>query len=176
MTKYLIPKNRVWFFAMISSIAFGQAAEDSWSCLNQLRGGQKIEVVDMKMKSVTGSFIAVSEEAITLLVGSARTSIPQSDVLSVKNRASGWGLARREVWQSALSEGRLTMKRGNSGLPDGVDPNRRGHRSCRGCCPPGRTSDGLPRQGSCETLDDSAHHFIFLDILQIRAASATMTP
>lgn len=86
MTEYLISKTRILLLAVISSIAFGQSAEDSWGNLNRLHVGQKIEVVDMKMKSVTGSFVAVSEEAITLLAGVTRISIPQPNVLSVKNR------------------------------------------------------------------------------------------
>ena len=39
---------------------------DSWDNLKQLRAGQKIEVVDMNLKSVKGTFASFSEEAITL--------------------------------------------------------------------------------------------------------------
>lgn len=88
MNKHLISNTRLLLLAVVSSIAFGQPAEDSWSNLSRLRVGQKIEVVDMKLKSVTGSFVAFSQEAISLLVGTARISIPQPNVLSVKHRAA----------------------------------------------------------------------------------------
>src|SRR5687768_9900740 len=87
MNKHLISKTRLLLLAAVTSIAFGQSAEDSWGNLSRLRVGQNIEIVDMKLKSVTGSFVAFSEEAISLLVGTARISIPQANVLSVKNRA-----------------------------------------------------------------------------------------
>src|SRR6185436_741851 len=88
MNKHLISTTRLLLLTVVSSIAFGQPGEDLWGNLSRLRVGQKIEVVDMKLKSVTGSFVAYSEEAISLLAGTARISIPQANVLSVKHRAA----------------------------------------------------------------------------------------
>ncbi len=81
-----ISRVRIAILAIAPSIVFGQPAEDSWGNLSRLRAGQKIEVVDIKLKPVAGKFSAFSEAAISLLVGKDRISIPRANVLSVKNR------------------------------------------------------------------------------------------
>lgn len=63
-----------------------QSAQDSWDNLKQVRVGRKIEVVDMKLKTVQGEFVACSEEAIILRVGRDQASIPRAAVFSVKDR------------------------------------------------------------------------------------------
>jgi hypothetical protein len=63
-----------------------QAPLDSWENLRQLRAGQKIEVVDMKLKSVQGEFIRYSDDGVSLSVGRDEVSIARAAVLSVKNR------------------------------------------------------------------------------------------
>ena len=60
-----------------------QTVQDSWDNLKQLRPGQRIEVVDMKWKSVKGTFVSVSEEAISLQAGKKETSLAREDVLRV---------------------------------------------------------------------------------------------
>ena len=40
------------FLALISGLARGETMDDSWDNLKQLRVGQKIEVVDMSLKSL----------------------------------------------------------------------------------------------------------------------------
>ena len=65
-----------------------QSLEDSWENLRQLRPGQRIEVVDMKLNSRQGAFTGYSEEAISLRTGKDEVTIPRADVLSVKNRES----------------------------------------------------------------------------------------
>ena len=65
-----------------------QSSEDSWDNLGQLRPGQRIEVVDMKLNSRHGAFTGYSEEAISLRTGQNEVAIPRADVLSVKNRKS----------------------------------------------------------------------------------------
>jgi hypothetical protein len=72
--------------ALLPYIASAQSAEASWSNLGRLRTGQKIEVVDMKLKAVAGNFSAFTDDAISLLAGKDQVSIPRADVLSVKNR------------------------------------------------------------------------------------------
>jgi hypothetical protein len=64
----------------------GQSSEDSWDNLGQLRSGQRIEVVDMKMRSWRGAFTGFSEEAISLRIGPDETAVARADVFSVKNR------------------------------------------------------------------------------------------
>jgi hypothetical protein len=63
---------------------FGQS--DSWDNLRKLHRGQKIEVVDMKLKSFQGTFISYSQDMVSLHVGSNDISIPRSDVVRVTNR------------------------------------------------------------------------------------------
>lgn len=63
-----------------------QSSLHSWENLRQLHIGQKIEVVDMKLKSVQGEFTGYSEDAVSLRVGRDEVSILRVAVLSVKNR------------------------------------------------------------------------------------------
>ena len=86
MNKNSISHLRTMILAMVPFIVFGQSTEDAWSNLSRLRAGQKIEVVDMKLKPVAGNFTAFSEGAITLLVGKDQVSIARANVFSVKNR------------------------------------------------------------------------------------------
>jgi hypothetical protein len=51
-----------------------------------LRAGQKIEVVDMKLKSLKGTFVSFSEEAISLRVKESEVAVPRPDVLRVSLR------------------------------------------------------------------------------------------
>lgn len=63
-----------------------QTAQDSWENLKQLRPGQKIEVIDMKWKSLKGTFVAVSDEAILLRTDGNEVSVLRADVLRVSLR------------------------------------------------------------------------------------------
>jgi hypothetical protein len=68
----------------LSTVA--QRAQDSWDNLKQLRPGQKIEVVDSKMKTLKGSFVSVSEEALSLQDGKSQESVPRADIVRVSVR------------------------------------------------------------------------------------------
>ena len=63
-----------------------QTARDSWDNLKQLQPGQRIEVVDMKLKSLKGTFVSFSEEAISLRVKESEVAVPRPDVLRVSLR------------------------------------------------------------------------------------------
>jgi len=67
-------------------LSLAQTATDSWDNLKRLRSGQRIEVVDMKLKPVQGAYAGYSEEAISVLVGGDLVSVPRANVFSVKNR------------------------------------------------------------------------------------------
>jgi len=67
-------------------LIFAQTPTDSWDNLRRLRSGQRIEVVDMKLKPVQGAFASYSEEALSMLVGGDLVSVPRANVFSVKNR------------------------------------------------------------------------------------------
>jgi len=63
-----------------------QTARDSWDNLKQLQPGQRIEVVDMKLKSLKGTFVSFSEGAISLRVKESEVAVPRPDVLRVSDR------------------------------------------------------------------------------------------
>ena len=67
-------------------LAVAQSGEDSWDRLRQLHVSQKIEVVNIKLKSVTGNFIGYDDHAVLLRVDRDEVPIPRSEVLSIKNR------------------------------------------------------------------------------------------
>ena len=58
----------------------------SWDNLQQLQVGQKIEVVQMDYKSRKGTFLAYSEEAISLRIKSEEIGIRREEVLRVNSR------------------------------------------------------------------------------------------
>lgn len=73
--------------AILSPAAWAQEkSEDSWDNLRQLRPGQRIEVVNMKLQSFHGDFGGYSEEAISLRTDQDEVAIPRADVFSVRNR------------------------------------------------------------------------------------------
>lgn len=78
--------HRLILLALAPLLLTGQSPENNWDNLKQLKAGQQIEVVDGKMKSGTGKFSAVTEEAISLQVDKEAVSIPRANVVSVKDR------------------------------------------------------------------------------------------
>jgi hypothetical protein len=58
----------------------------SWENLNVVRPGQKIEVVDMKLKSYKGGLAAVTDEGITLRVGKDEVTVARGEVVRVSLR------------------------------------------------------------------------------------------
>ena len=70
---------------MLSITAGAQAQEESWDNLRSLRAGEKIQVVDQKLKSQTGTFVSVSDEAISLRVNQDEISVQRADVLRVSS-------------------------------------------------------------------------------------------
>ena len=72
--------------AIISvSLRAQQPGKDSWDNLNRLQAGQKIQVVQMDMKSLKGRFIVVSEEAISLRIKKDEVGVPRVNVLRVSS-------------------------------------------------------------------------------------------
>ena len=88
MNRHRMSLRRFMLLALVPCTAFAQSTESSWSNLAGLRAGQKIEVVDMKLKAVTGNFSAFTGDAISLLAGKDQITISRADVLSVKNRGA----------------------------------------------------------------------------------------
>ena len=78
------------------SLRAQEVGKHSWENLQQLRVGQKIEVVDTNLKKLKGTFLSFSEEAISLRVGKDEVGVRRGDILRVSLR----GKPKR--WQSAL--------------------------------------------------------------------------
>ncbi len=62
------------------------AVETEWGNLQQLRVGQKIEVVDTNLKKHKGTFLSFSEEAISLRVKKEEVAVQREDVFRVSLR------------------------------------------------------------------------------------------
>ena len=60
--------------------------EQSWETLRQLQVRQEIQVVDMNLKSLKGTFVGVSKEAISLRVENDEIAIQRANVLRVSLR------------------------------------------------------------------------------------------
>jgi hypothetical protein len=72
-----------WGAALSISLQAEQASEAGWETLNQLRPGERIEVIDQRLKALKGTFVGVSPEAITLRHSKGETVVPRSDVLRI---------------------------------------------------------------------------------------------
>src|SRR5262245_11514979 len=73
----------------VSDVAVGQTPESSWENLRQLTAGQNIQVVDIKLKSTKGKFVAFSEQTISLRRGQNELLFQRSDVLRVNAGGGG---------------------------------------------------------------------------------------
>lgn len=74
---------------LVTSPAYLQAetrSEYSWSSLGELREGDKIDVVQMNFKRVTGTFLGFSDDALTLRAKNSEISISREQVLRVSSR------------------------------------------------------------------------------------------
>jgi len=71
---------------LVPGFGWAKSAQDNWDDLKQLARGQKIEVVDSKMKTLKGTFVSVSDEAISLQVGKSEESVLRADVVRVSVR------------------------------------------------------------------------------------------
>ena len=71
---------------LLSAVAQAQDPEQSWGNLRTLQAGQKIQVVDQNLKSQDGTFVRVSDEAITFQVRQDEVTIQRADVFRVSSR------------------------------------------------------------------------------------------
>ena len=70
----------------LSSASAGQAQEHSWDNFRALEVGTKIQVVDQHLKSLDGTFLSVSEDALIYQVDDRPITIPKQNVLRVSSR------------------------------------------------------------------------------------------
>ena len=69
-----------------SALAAKEPNEQSWENLKELKVGHEIQVVQINVKSLKGTFLGVSEEAISLRVKKNEVAIPRADVFRVTSR------------------------------------------------------------------------------------------
>lgn len=74
------------FLILVPALALAESAQDSWDNLRQLQPGQKVEVVDAKMKTFKGEFVSFTEEAISLREGGTEQSVERTNVVRVSVR------------------------------------------------------------------------------------------
>ena len=72
------------FVLILPYLSSAQAAASSWANLSALRAGQKIEVVQMNSKKVSGTFLDVSDTGITLEEKAGEKTIERPDVRRVR--------------------------------------------------------------------------------------------
>jgi len=65
--------------------SFAQSHPNSWDNLKQLRQREKIKVVDTQLKSWTGNFVTVSEEALVVRTLEGLVTVERARVLRVTN-------------------------------------------------------------------------------------------
>ncbi len=71
------------------SLQAQQPGKDSWDNLNRLQPGQKVQVVQMDMKSLKGQFLGFTDEMISLRIKKDEVAVPREDVLRVSLRGKG---------------------------------------------------------------------------------------
>ena len=68
------------------SLQAQQPGKDSWDNLNRLQAGQKIQLVQMDLKSLKGQFLGFTDEMISLRVKKDEVAVPREDVFRVSFR------------------------------------------------------------------------------------------
>ncbi|MGO9269543.1 MAG: hypothetical protein ACLQOO_04680 [Terriglobia bacterium] len=71
------------FLAVGPGLGYAREGEENWENLKQLQVGQKIEVVDMTLKSLAGTFVSFSDDAISLRIRNNDFTVRRPDVLRV---------------------------------------------------------------------------------------------
>lgn len=84
----------LWILPMLMaifsvSLQAQQQGKQSWDNLNRLQAGQKIQVVQMDMKSLEGRFLGFTDEMISLRVKKDEIAVPREEVVRVSLRGKG---------------------------------------------------------------------------------------
>ena len=109
------------FFACLSCLA--QTNQQSWATLSALQPGQNIQIIDTSSKKHSGTFMSVSDSAVSLQGATGQQSIPQQEIRSVKLIGS----PRRA--RNALIGGAVG---GGLGASIGAIAGAASHNSCNG--------------------------------------------
>jgi hypothetical protein len=68
----------------LPSISLAKTDRSSWTTLNGLQAGQSIEILDTSSNTHSGTFVSVSETAISYRVAEGERAIQKPEVRSVK--------------------------------------------------------------------------------------------
>ena len=82
---------------LLATAAGAQTPEQSWDNLKTLREGEKIQVVDQKLKSQNGTFVSVTEEAITFQTDKDAVTIQRADLFRVSSKERGRSRGRNAL-------------------------------------------------------------------------------
>lgn len=93
----------VLFFG-VPAVLCAQSPKGAWSNLNRLKAGQRIDVIESSVKSHTGEFITVTDEALTLKEHGTNVSLNRENVVRV---STGSGYRRGEHAVIGLAIGGL---------------------------------------------------------------------
>jgi len=73
----------IFFAVFLPLLASGQGTQDSWDNLKQLQVEEKIEVVDMNLKSLKGRLVRVSDAAISIRTDKEEAAVERANVMRV---------------------------------------------------------------------------------------------
>src|ERR1700722_4932028 len=79
--------RRTWFLICVLATTctlWAQSGSASWQNLNTLQAGQRIQVLEKNTRRVSGTFLNVSEAAISVQGEAGSQAIQRQDVLGVK--------------------------------------------------------------------------------------------
>jgi len=76
----------VFLMLLVPLLVSAQEARESWDNLKRLQVGQKIEVVNMDLKSVKGTFVSYAEDGISLQTDKGPLTIERARVMRVSLR------------------------------------------------------------------------------------------
>ena len=68
---------------LVAGFGLAQSPQDNWDNLKHLRQGQRIVVVDSRMKTLKGTFVSVTDEALSVAAGKAEESVARANVVRV---------------------------------------------------------------------------------------------
>jgi hypothetical protein len=71
---------------LVPGFGWAKSAQNNWDDLKQLTPGQKVEVVDSKVKTLKGAFVSFTDEAISLQVGKSEESVARAIFVRVSVR------------------------------------------------------------------------------------------
>ena len=84
--------------------AWAREGQESWDSLKQLRPGQKIEVNDMNLKLVKGTFVSVAENELSIQTNKGPLTIERANVMRVSLRENS-KRARNALIGAAIGAG-----------------------------------------------------------------------